>query len=307
MRVITKLTPSDRPTSTALGYFDGVHKGHRAVIKEAVETAEREDLVPSVFTLQQSPRTVLRGEKSCNILTTEKKLGILSSLGVEQVWLIDFCTIKDITAESFVSDILKGVFNCRHVSCGFNYHFGAGAKGSGEILDEMCRSYDISVLARPRIIMGDKPVSSTRIRECIRHGEVRRAGQMLGEPYGFELPVIHGRELGRKLGTPTLNMKFPEGLVCPLFGAYASAVTIDGKSFCGVTDIGVKPTVGSDEVLCETWMPDYTGEELYGRTLRIDLIDFLRPEVRFSSVEELQREILKNGETAKEIYSTYRK
>lgn len=303
MKVITELIPSERPTSTALGYFDGVHKGHRAVIGEAVATAKAEGLVPTVFTLLQSPRTVLRGEKSCNILTNEAKLEILSSLGVEQVYLIDFTTIKDITAEQFVRDILGGVFNARHISCGFNYHFGAGAAGSGEMLEGMCEGMGISVLARPRIIMDGLPVSSTRIRECIRRGEVQKAGEMLGERYGFTLPVIHGRMLGRQLGTPTMNMAFPEGLVTPRFGAYATAVGIDGEEYCGVTDVGIKPTVGSDGVVIETWMPDYHGSDLYGKEVRISFIDFLREEKKFPSVEELRAEIMKNGEQARHLFA----
>lgn len=304
MKVITELIPSERPTSTALGYFDGVHKGHRAVIGEAVATAKADGLVPTVFTLLQSPRTVLRGEKSCNILTNDAKLSILSTLGVEQVYLIDFTTIKDITADEFVKDILKGVFNARHISCGFNYHFGAGAAGSGDMLEGMCEGMGISVLARPRIIMDDLPVSSTRIRECIRRGEVKKAGEMLGAHYGFTLPVIRGRQLGRRLGTPTMNMSFPEGLVAPRFGAYASVVTIDGREYCGVTDVGIKPTVGSDGIMIETWMPDYNGGELYGREIKIALIDFLREERKFPSVDELRAEILKNGEQARLLFNS---
>ena len=306
MKILTELTRSELPTSTALGYFDGVHRGHRAVISEAVQNAAANGLVPTVFTLLQSPRTVLRGEESCNILTTEEKLNILDSLGVEQVYLIDFAPIKDITAQDFVRDILCGCFNARHISCGFNYHFGAGALGSGEMLDSMCEGFGISVLARPRIIDQGLPISSTRIRECIRKGDVSGANEMLGHLYGFSLPVIHGKRLGHSIGAPTLNQLFPQGLVKPLFGVYASVVTINGKSYCGVSDIGVKPTVGSDDVLIETWMPEYSGEELYGKKIDVRLIDFIREEKKFSSIDELKAEIQKNAGQALEIYQKFR-
>ena len=307
MKIIKELIRSEQPTSTALGYFDGVHIGHRAVIGEAVATARKEGLVPTVFTLLQSPRTILRGEKSCNILMTEKKLQILEELGVGQVYLIDFNTIKEITAEEFVENIIHGIFNATHISCGFNYHFGAGALGSGDMLEGMCSRFGISVLARPRIIMNELPVSSTRIRECIRRGEIGLANKMLGSRYGYTLPVVHGRQLGRSIGVPTLNMEFPQGLVYPAFGAYAGVVKIDGREYFGVTDIGVKPTVGSQSVMIETWMPDYDGEDLYGRELTLELLGFIRPERKFSSVEELKDEIIKNAGQARKIYNQNRK
>ncbi len=302
MKIIRDLIRSEMPTSTALGYFDGIHIGHRAVISEAVQTALRDGLIPSVFTLMQSPRTILRGEESRNILTTEEKLDLLAQLGVEQVYLIDFRTIKDITAEDFVRDMVCGCFNARHISCGFNYHFGAGAAGSGDMLEDMCRKYGISVLARPRIVMDGSPVSSTRIRECIVAGDILSANRMLGRKYGFCLPVVHGKQLGRQWGTPTLNQNFPEGLVKPEFGVYASSVVVDGKSYYGVTNIGVKPTVGSDRVLIETWMPEYNGRDLYGEYVDIRLLRNIRSERRFSGTDELKKEILKNGDQAKEIF-----
>lgn len=302
MEIITELRRSAHPTSTALGYFDGLHRGHQAVIQEAVANSRENSLVPTVFTLLQSPRTVLRGEESKNIITIEEKISILEKMGIRQVYLIDFNDIKDITADDFVSDILYECFRAKHISCGFNYHFGAGAKGSGEMLEEMCSKFGISVLARPRITFADKPVSSTRIRDCIVHGDIRTANQMLGRKYGFKLCVVHGRRLGRQWGTPTLNQVFPEGLVKPRFGAYVSSVTVDGKEYCGVTNIGIKPTVGSDRVMIETWMPEYSGRELYDEGLDIRLIDFIREEKRFESTDELKAEILKNAETAIKIF-----
>ena len=307
MKVLTELVQSEKPTSVALGYFDGVHRGHAAVIGEAVQCAKENGYVPTVFTLMQSPRTILRGEKSKNIITLDEKLGILESMGVELVYLMDFAGIKDITAEEFVRDIIYGCFNARHAACGFNYHFGAGAKGHGFELGEMCGKYGISVFAKHRITMSGSPISSTRIRECIVNGDIPSANEMLGRLYGFRLPVIHGRQLGRTLGTPTINQEFPEGLVMPLFGVYATSVNVDGKEYCGVTDIGVKPTVGSDRVLIETWMPDYSGEELYGKTIDIRLIENIRAEKKFANINELKDEIIINGRQAKDIFDMYKK
>lgn len=302
MEILTELKRSEKPTSTALGYFDGLHKGHQAVIREAVENGKNNSLVPTVFTLLQSPRTVLRGEESRNIITTEEKLAILEKMGVQQVYLINFNDIKNITADDFVKDILCGCFRAKHISCGFNYHFGAGAKGSGDMLEEMCKSFGISVLARPRVTFENSPVSSTRIRECIINGDIEAANNMLGRKYGFVLTVVHGRQLGRQWGTPTLNQFFPQGLVKPKFGAYASVVTVDGKQYCGVTNIGIKPTVGSEKVLIETWMPDYSGRELYYEILDVRLTAFIRGERKFTDTDELKAEIIRNGDYARKIF-----
>lgn len=307
MEIIRELIPSAKPSSVALGYFDGLHRGHAAVIGEAVENGRKNGYIPTVFTLLQSPRTVLRGEKSNNIITLDEKLSLLEDFGVEQVYLIDFEGIKDITAESFVSDVICGCFKARHIACGFNYHFGAGAKGSGGQLEEMCSGCGVTVLARPRIEMGGTPISSTRIRASIIDGDVEAANAMLGRKYGFCLPVIHGRQLGRKWGTPTLNQSFPSELVKPCFGVYASSVTVDGKKYCGVTNIGIKPTVGSDSVLIETWMPDYQGRELYNERIDVRLLRHIRNEKRFSDIERLKEEIYKNGRQAKEIFNASEK
>ena len=296
MEIIKDLIPSREKTSMALGYFDGVHSGHKAVISEAVAYAKTHGLIPAVFTMQQSPRLVLFGEAPGGIITLEEKLLIFERMGIERVYLIDFREIKNITAADFVKDILIGCFNASHAGCGFNYHFGSGAAGNGRILSELCRQNNISETTQPRLCYGGLPVSSTRIRQCISDGNIVSANAMLGRNYSFRLPVVHGRALGRTLGFPTMNQRFPEGLVKPHFGVYASEVTIGGKTYAGVTNIGIKPTVGSSEALIETWLPDYHGADLYDEVIEVFLLDFVRPEKKFDSVEELKAAVLRDAE-----------
>lgn len=303
MEIIKTLKHSKESTSTALGFFDGVHSGHASVIAEAVSYAKQNHLVPAVFTTQQIPRSVLNNEMIGSITTLDEKLAAFEGLGIERVYILDFREIMHITAEDFVRDILLGCFNARHAVCGFNYHFGSGGKGSGSTLSDLCRQYDITVTTQHRIGFEGLPVSSTRIRNAVASGDIPNVNKMLGRRYGFRLPVIHGRQLGRTIGIPTLNQKFPDGLIVPPFGAYATSVTVDGKEYCGVTDIGVKPTVGSDCVLIETWLPDYCGRDLYGEILDIRFLSFIRPEKKFDSLTSLQSEILKNAETARIIHN----
>lgn len=296
MEIIKELIPSAEPTSTALGYFDGVHRGHTAVIKDAVEYAEKHALVPAVFTLQQSPRLILFGEAPKNIIPLEDKLKAFENLGVKRVYLIDFRKIRMLEAEDFVKDILIACFKAKHTGCGFNYHFGNGAHGNGELLSKLCRKYGISETTQPRLCYNALPISSTRIRDCIARGDIPSANAMLGRSYGFSLPVIHGKKLGRKLGFPTLNQHFPDGLIQPPFGVYSSYVNVDGKTYKGISNIGIKPTVGSDKVLIETWLPEYCGRDLYGETLHISFERFIRYEKKFETLDDLKSAVLSDKE-----------
>ena len=143
-------------------------------------------------------------------------------------------------------------------------------------------------------------MSSTRIRAAVEAADIPLANRLLGRPFGFSLEVIHGNHIGTGLGTPTINQAIPDNFVLPKFGVYASWVRVGGKYFAGVTNIGLKPTVGSDRVLSETWMPDFSGD-LYGKRVRLFLLRFLRPEKKFGSLQELKEEISKNARQAKEI------
>jgi len=302
VKIIKKLEYSNQPASVALGYFDGIHLGHKAVINDAVDFAKKNNLIPTVFTLLQSPRKVLFNEKVEGVITVSEKLKILEAMGIAQVYIIDFTEIRNITAEDFVYDILKNCFNAKHAVCGFNYHFGKYALGNRNVLKELCHDIGISTSSQSQILYNDVPISSTRIRKCIADGDIISANAMLGRDYGFCLPVVHGRQLGRTWGTPTLNQLFPKGLVCPKFGVYASVVTVDGEKFCGVTDIGMKPTVGSDRVVIETWMPDYHGRDLYDEHIDVRLSEFIRQEKKFENLDDLKQEIFLNGRQAQKIF-----
>ena len=144
--------------------------------------------------------------------------------------------------------------------------------------------------------------SSTRTGGLVARGEAGEAARLLGHPYGYLGPVLHGKRLGRTLGTPTLNQAVPKAFCLPRFGVYASVVHIGDERFCGVTNVGVRPTVDGHHVSAETWMPDYHGPELYGKTLQVDLLRFLRPEQKFASVELLGEQIHRDGEKSRNLF-----
>lgn len=302
MEIIRELVRSQEPTATALGFFDGVHKGHQAVISECIEFAKIHQLVPAVFTLQQSPRTVLLGEKPNAIITQDEKMNMFRSLGVERVYLIDFRTIRHISAEDFVRDILIGTFHAEHTGCGFNYHFGNGAIGNGEMLSSLAAKHGISETTHPRLCYGGLPISSTRIRKCIAEGDVFSAGEMLGRTYGFYCPVEKGQQLGRKIGFPTINQTLADDLVVPKKGAYASVVTYNGESHIAVTNIGVRPTVSSENrITVETWAPECELPVPYGENADVRLYEFIRPEQKYDSLESLRAAVMNDARISEKI------
>lgn len=301
MKVYRNLAPSEQDCAVALGNFDGLHLGHRKVISLAVKE-EANGLAPTVLTFAENPLCGLGGDPGGRLLPEGEKIRLLEEFGVRQLYILEFAAVRDMTAEDFVDRVLAGMCRAGQVCCGFNFTFGRGGRAGSDTLKKLCEARGIRTEIAGAVLSGGTPVSSTRIRGLIENGRVDEAAELLGRPFGYCSEVLPGRQLGRKLGTPTLNQAVPEGYVLPRFGVYATWVTLEGgKRYVGVTNVGVKPTVGSDAVLAETWMPDYTGPDLYGTTVRVSLLKFLRPEHKFQGLAELREEILKNGAQARVI------
>lgn len=296
MKLFEELTPSGEPTAVALGVFDGLHLGHRRVIGAALHAPE----TPAVFTFETD---VLgkAGKGAPVLLPREKKLALLGELGVRLCWSIPFSAIRDMEAEAFARDVLAGVCRAKRVCCGFNFHFGKNGAGTVQTLAQLGERYGFTVSVTEPVTLAGGTVSSTRIRSLIADGEIEEANRLLGRPFSYDFPVVHGRQLGRTLGFPTVNQRIPENFILPRFGVYASLVDVGGEKYYGVTNVGVKPTVGSEGPVCETWMPDYRGRELYGETVSCELHGFVRDERRFPGLRELQEQIFRDRETAKKI------
>ena len=283
------------PSSLALGAFDGLHRGHMAVIRRACAPGEGgRRLQPAVFTFSRSPA----GNSA--VLTCRDKERLLEDAGVEVLYSLEFSQVKDWEAEAFVEQVLFETCAARRLCCGEDFRFGRGARGDTALLQTLCDRRGVELTVVPPVKEGGEKVSSTRIRAAVEAGDISLANRLLGRPFGFSLEVIHGNHIGTGLGTPTINQAIPEGFVLPRFGVYASWCRVGGEYFYGVTNVGVKPTVGSDRVLAETWMPEFQGD-LYGKRVRVFLLEFLRPEKKFGSLEELKAAIQTNGEQAKEV------
>lgn len=296
MKCYQDLQTPEGELAAALGSFDGLHLGHRQVIGN---TLSAPGLRPAVITFQQNPSVSLQKKPVPLLTTNEQKLALLEEMGVEVVYLLPFDRIRDMEPEDFVEALYR-VCRVRALSCGFNFRFGKNGRGDAGLLKELCREKGMELSVTPPVSVAGETVSSTRIRACLEQGDVQQAGQLLGRPFGYDFEVTHGRQLGRTWGTPTINQPFPAGYVLPRFGVYASLVEVEGQKYYGVTNIGVKPTVGSDCALSETWIPEFSGD-LYGKKVPVELLDFIRPERKFDSLDQLKNEILENGVLARKI------
>lgn len=297
-----------KPSAVALGLFDGVHRGHQMIIGEAVKAARENGIDSAVFCFKTDTVTSKGHDGRIEMLMTDKeKSKLIGSLGVDCLFSPDFNDMKSLSPEVFVRDVLKGFLNCRYAVCGTDFTFGRGAVGKADDLAALGEKYGIEVRVMDQLLYNGGVISSTEIRRLIRNGEISKANEMLGYRYGYNTEVEHGFERGRTWNFPTINQKIPKGLVLPKFGVYCSKVLIDEKWYSSVTNIGVKPTVNVEiSPLAETYIIGYEGD-LYGRELELRLYEFVRPEKKFGSFDELKAEIGRNTEFTVRYFSAHDK
>ena len=277
----------------ALGVFDGLHIGHRAVLSHTLDGDER----AAVLTITHVPKA------AAPLLSAEEEEQKLAQIGIDDLIRADLSLLRELTPQQFVDIVLCRLLGARAVCCGFNYRFGKDRAGDVETLRTLCAERGIAVTAVPAVMADGAPVSSSRIRDAIAAGEMQEAERLLGYPYTLTAPVEHGFQLGRRLGFPTLNQSFPADRPLPRRGVYASAVLVDGQTTFGVTNIGIRPTVHTAAApLAETWLPD-VNEDLYGKSVSVSPLFFLRPEQSFDSLEELSAAVHQNGEQARQLLS----
>ena len=297
MTDITAAGFKDGKSAVALGFFDGLHLGHTQVIVQAL----LQELTPIVFTF--SSRSVLpKFKQREDIIAYDYKSELLESMGVKHIFAPDFADIKDMTAEQFVQEILVDRLNAGFVSCGYDFHFAKGGKADADVLRQLCRAHGIEVCVVPAVISEGETVSSTRIRELLKSGEIEKANRFLGYELTYSLEVIHGKKNGRKMGFPTINQMIPDDMTVPKQGVYKSRTRIGGTDYPSVTNIGVKPTIDLDEgevrrPLMETHIIGFNGE-LYGEKVRVSLLGYMREERKFDGLQELSEQLEKDKKQA---------
>lgn len=277
-----------RQCCVALGSFDGLHIGHRAVL-DAAATQREAGLEPCALLFQNHPQSLLSGCAPKQLLSEAARNRLLAHWGLRGLTL-PFSDLQPLSPQSFVTEILSGKLNAKAVCCGYNYRFGQGGQGDAALLARLCAEAGIRVLVTPAVRFGAEPVSSTRIRSCLERGELTDANTMLGRAFSYAYPVIAGDRRGRRLGWPTINQAFPDDMAVPRLGVYASRVLADGLWRQGVTNIGLCPTFTGQILRSETHIRDFDGD-LYGQVIPVELLVFLRGERRFQSEEALKAQI----------------
>lgn len=289
---------SRRSLYAALGYFDGVHLGHQALLKKTAALADEAGGEPCVMLLEPHPLKVLFGPRALNNLNTlEEKIRLIQSVGQFNVFILDFTReFAAIEPEAFVRRYLKDLLRVRGVVCGYNYSFGKMGAGKAEDLRELGKKYDFTCHPVPQVTWQGRQVSSTEIRRLVEEGRMLEAQEMLGHPHLYAGQVVGGNHLGSRLGFPTANIDLPEGLVWPGYGVYAAYLaTEDGRIMEAIMNAGIRPTVTGDHARpsFEAHILNYSGN-LYGRRLRLALSERLRPEQMFDSFEELSAQVNKD-------------
>lgn len=290
----TALPPVRR--SVALGVFDGMHLGHRAVISAARNVTSSSQSVPfptvTVFSIVGIPKSGGR------LITESQETVQASSLGVDEWLSVPFEAIRELSPHDFVQAVLHGALRAEVVCCGYNFRFGKGGTGDAAALQRLCEPFGIEVRVIAEVERDGETVSSTAIRQALIAGDMERARGLLGRPYAIECPVRAGDHRGTSWGIPTVNQPFSAGYAVPRHGVYASLVTLDGVQHRAITNIGVHPTVGTVPIpQAETYIAQYDGD-LYGETVSVELVSFLREEQRFDSVEALREQIARDIEAA---------
>lgn len=278
--------------SIALGFFDGIHKGHQAVISCAVDVARELGCQSAVVTFQEHPYCFFKGVSPKYILTLEDKYKFMEELGVDYVVEIDFSTICAMTPVQYLEDVIVKYFSPKAISTGFNHKFGVDKSGNVKFLSDCQNKYGYIYLATPPQSLWGDVISSTAIRHYIKSGIVDMAASMLGRKFSVSGNVIKGKELGKTIGFPTANIIYPLDIIQPPYGAYDVNVELeDGTIYRGLANFGVAPTVSNDGIASlETYLIGFDGD-LYGRDLNISFNRFIRPEIKFNSIDELKTQI----------------
>lgn len=290
-----------KKTIYALGFFDGVHLGHQALLNECRRLAAENGLDAGVVTFRDHPDALVLGVPPVLINTPADRERLLRRWVCRVVTLPFDRRMLETDWQDFL-DLLRREYGGAGFVCGDDFRFGRRGAGSGETIAAYCRREGLPWAVVPEQTLGGVRVSSTHIRALLEQGEMEQANAFLGHPHILTGPVLHGHRLGSTLGIPTANLAWPANLVVPRRGVYAVRVALDGHACTAVTNVGTRPTVSGQGINAETWLLDYTGD-LYGREITLEFHKFLRPERKFASLEEMRREIQRNAQQVREYFS----
>ena len=289
-------------TIYALGFFDGVHLGHQALLSACAALARESHCRCGAVTFDTHPDSLVLCNAPGLINTIEDRKTLLARFGMENIVVLPFDdAMRCLPWEDFLNLLLEK-YGAAGFVCGADFRFGYRGAGNSETLAAFCRGKSLPcAVVADRLLEGQR-VSSTLIRGMLEAGDISQANRFLGHTHILTGPVVHGHQLGRTLGIPTANLALPPFLAVPRFGVYACTARVEGATYPAVTNIGVRPTVSGEGITVEPWLLDYQGD-LYGRDLTLEFHAFLRPEKKFPDLAALKAAVLENARQTRELLS----
>lgn len=288
-------------TAITLGKFDGLHKGHKKLM-DSLKEEKRNGLTSVVFTFDITPRKLIVGEEPGYLLTKEERRIFHELNGIDV--LIEYPFDREtalMEPERFVSEVLVEKLSVRKIVCGTDFKFGYKREGDIHLLSKLGEKYGYETIVLNKEKFDLKEISSTAIKEELLKGNIETVNKMLGYPFTVIGEVVHGNQLGRTMGSPTLNLLPPADKLLPPNGVYSTKTIIDGRTYSGITNIGYKPTVSNGLIRgVETHLFDFE-EDLYGKIVEVQFYKFVREEIKFDTVEDLKEQILKDIKACKEL------
>ncbi len=294
-----------KSTVIALGFFDGVHRGHGALLRRTAEVACRLDATPAAFTFDRPPKEVVTGTPVPLINSPQERQELMERLyGIRQVIMAPFDhAMMTMPWQDFITELLVKRYSAVHLVAGHDYHFGYKNAGNPQLLQEKCRQLGLGCDIIPKVEYDGVTVSSTYIRQLVKAGQLERAAEFLGHRHCLSQTVSHGFRFGRTIGIPTINFTVPDHVLVPERGVYITRVYLpDGSSYAGVTNVGTRPTVSDGaDVSIETFLLDFDGD-LYGKRIRLEFCRRLREERKFETAQALKAEVEKNVAQARAYF-----
>lgn len=288
-------------TIYALGFFDGVHIGHMALLTACRRLADEYGCKAAAVTFSSHPDTLVLGKTPELINTIEDRVQLLRQAGMDDVIVLPFDkNMMSCPWENFLHLLVES-YGAAGLVCGHDFRFGNGGKGNATLLSTYCEARNMPCIVVPEQKLEGITVSSTHIRKLLEEGKLEEANRFLGHPHILSGTVVSGRKLGRTLGIPTANLALPDGAVKLPNGVYACKAWVEGSTWLAVTNIGNRPTVGGHRTTVEPWLLDFSGD-LYGKQLTLSFYAFLRPEQKFPDLAALKAEITKNAEECRKFF-----
>lgn len=292
----------EEPTAVTLGKFDGLHRGHELLMKTVLDCSEKYHVASVAFTFDMPPRNRVE-EIVANVLTTnDEKQYIFEKQGIDYLIECPFTAeVMSMEPKAFIEWIVKSL-NMKFVVVGDDFRFGHKRAGDYQTLQQYEEEYGYKTIVLDKLKDSNRDISSTYVREKIADGNIRKANQLLGYNYFIKSEILHGKKLGRRIGMPTINMILPENKLLPPNGVYVTEVQVDGQNYMGVTNVGCKPTVSEERIVgVETYIDNFN-QDLYGEKIVVSFLEFIRPEMKFATVEELKAQMESDIRVARKYY-----